>query len=233
MMNVETSDKLATDAPAATAERKPLLRGWFHAGAAVGALVATLAFGCATWNDVPRLVSFLIFGLSMLELYSVSAAYHIGRWPAKARRVLRALDHANIFVFIAGTYTPICVNVLSGWWRLGVMAAVWSVAVVGVAGAVLTLRFPRWLVSGLYVGMGWIALFSLPELVRVWHWQAVVAMALGGVLYTVGAVVYAARRPNPLPSVFGFHEVFHLLVIAGSAVFVAAIWLWVLPFPRV
>ncbi|MCL5109587.1 MAG: hemolysin III family protein [Chloroflexi bacterium] len=232
-MHPDSGTTTTIDTPAATTgERKPLLRGWLHAGAAVGALVATVAFGIATYGDLPRLLSFLVFGLSMLELYGVSAAYHIGRWPARARKALRALDHANIFVFIAGTYTPICVNVLSGWWRVGVMATVWGLALVGVAGAVLTLRLPRWVVSGLYVGLGWVALVSLPELLRIWAWQPIALMATGGILYTIGAIIYALRRPNPLPGIFGFHEVFHLFVVAGSAVFVAAIWLWVLPFPR-
>ena len=146
---------------------------------------------------------------------------------------LRALDHANIFVLIAGTYTPICVNVFSGWPRIGILIVIWGLAILGVAGAVLSLRFPRWAVSGLYVGMGWVALLGLPEMLRLWPWQPIALLVAGGALYTIGAVVYALRRPNPLPRVLGFHEVFHLFVIAGSAAFTVITWLWVLPFPRV
>ena len=211
---------------------KPLLRGRFHAAAAVAAVLLTIALCWRSRTDPPRLLSMLIFGLSMVELYAVSAVYHIGRWRPAVSRRLRALDHANIFVLIAGTYTPLCFNVLSGWLRPAILALIWTLAVAGAALTTLTLRTPRWLSTALYIGMGWVALLALPAFTRALGWGAVALLVAGGGLYTAGAVVYARRWPDPFPRVLGFHEVFHLFVIAGGAAFAAAIWYWALPFPR-
>jgi hemolysin III len=211
---------------------KPLLRGWFHAVAAVGAVVLTILLCWLSRGDTPRLISMLIFGLSMVELYTVSAAYHIGRWPERTRRVLRSLDHANIFVLIAGTYTPLCFNILDGWLRVAILCIIWFLAALGIAFSVLTLRLPRWVGASLYIGMGWVAVLAIPGFLAVLPWTAVATLVLGGLLYTIGAVIYARRWPNPFPRILGFHEVFHLFVIAGSVAFAACIWIWALPFPR-
>lgn len=217
----------------APAEPKPLMRGWSHALAAVVAVVLTVALCWASRNDPPRLVSMLIFGLSMVELYALSATYHIVPWPAPVKRVFRSVDHANIFVLIAGTYTPLCFNLLHGWVRVALLATIWSLALVGIGLAVFAGKIPRWVNALLYVGMGWVAVLAFPAFARVVPWTALATLVLGGVLYTIGAVIYSLKRPNPFPRIFGFHEVFHLFVIAGSAAFVVAIWAWALPFPRV
>lgn len=211
---------------------KPLLRGWLHAVAAAGSAVVTALLMAQTRHDLVRLATVLVFGLSMVELYAVSAIYHIGQWRGRWREGLRALDHASIFVLIAGTYTPIAVNVLSGSLRIAVLGVVWSLAVAGVATSLLALRLPRWVYTSLYVAMGWVAIVPFLALTRLLPWQPLALLVLGGVLYTAGAIVYALRRPNPFPRVFGFHEVFHSFVIAGSASFASVIWLWVLPYPR-
>lgn len=211
---------------------KPLLRGWFHAVAAVGAVVLTILLCWLSRGDTPRLISMLIFGLSMIELYMVSATYHIGRWPERTRRVLRSLDHANIFVLIAGTYTPLCFNILDGWLRITILSVIWFLAVLGVAFSVLTLRLPRWVGASLYIGMGWVVILALPAFLALLPWTAVATLILGGVLYTIGAIIYARRWPNPFPRTLGFHEIFHLFVIAGSVAFAVCIWIWALPFPR-
>jgi hemolysin III len=211
---------------------KPLLRGWFHAVAALAFTVFTVAVVLASAYDLPRMLTMLVFGASMIELYTVSAIYHIGRWQPRVHRVLRSLDHSNIFVLIAGTYTPICFNVLDGWLRLATLILVWVLAIAGVILAIFKLNLPRWTGTALYIGMGWVSLGVLPQLVVALGWGPVLLLILGGLLYTVGAVIYAARWPNPLPRVLGFHEVFHLFVIAGSIAFAAVITVWVLPFPR-
>ena len=213
-------------------EPKPLLRGWSHALAAAGAVATTVALTLRCADDPPRLVSMLVYGLSMVGLFAISATYHLGAWRPAWRRCLRALDHASIFVLIAGTYTPLAFNVLAGWQRSAILVAVWTVAAVGVAFSVSSLRLPRWATATLYVGMGWAALVAAPSLVRALPPAASVLLATGGLLYAGGALVYARRQPNPLARVFGFHEVFHLLVIGGSTAFAAVIWLWVVPFPR-
>lgn len=212
---------------------KPLLRGWFHAGAAVSTLplIALMCWSCR--DDLPRLYSILIFGLSLLALYTVSAIYHIGTWRGRWLKRLRSFDHANIFVVIAGTYTPIIFNVLSDWVRSVILGAIWLLAASGVTLSVFTHKVPRRLRMGLYIGMGWISLAALPVILGSLPLMAVAMLMLGGVLYTIGAVVYGLRWPNPSPRFFGFHEIFHLFVIAGSAVFALAIWVWILPFPRI
>lgn len=209
--------------------KKPLMRGWSHALAALAALVLTLVLCWQSRADGPRLVSLLIFGLSMLELYTISALYHIGRWSTRPARVLRAIDHANIFVMIAGTYTPLCFNLLSGWLRVTILAVIWTLAVIGVSLAIFTLRLPRWITATLYIGMGWVVVLALPAFLAAMSWYGVGLLLLGGILYTLGAVIYARKRPDPFPRVFGFHEVFHLFVIAGSVSFASAIWWFVVP----
>jgi hemolysin III len=177
-----------------------------------------------TYTDTTRFISLLIFGLSMIVLYAFSAVYHIGPWQGRQRTVLRAVDHANIFVLIAGTYTPFCVNVLAGSVGATVLTLIWSLAIAGVVSAVLTCRLPRWVTVALYIMMGWVAIGVLPWLLTHLPATAVATMFAGGALYTIGAIIYALQRPNPLPRIFGYHEVFHLFTIAGGAAFVIAIW---------
>jgi hemolysin III len=208
---------------------KPRLRGWLHAGAAVAALAITIVLLRRPQDDPLRRAALLVFGLSMVELYTVSAIYHIGTWSAQRQRVLRALDHSNIFVLIAGTYTPICAAVLTGWLRTTVLLLIWALAVLGVGSAVLARRLPRWVGTALYIAMGWLALATFPALSARLPWQALALLVLGGVLYTLGGVIYARRRPDPWPQVFGFHELFHLFTIAGGAAFVIVVWVWVVP----
>lgn len=220
------------DLPPSAQDGKPLLRGWFHAFAAFGSVAMTIGLLLQTYHDWLRFLSMLTFGLSLIELYTVSAIYHIGSWKGRGRTVLRALDHANIFVVIAGTYTPFCVNVLSGWLRIVVLALIWTLALAGVVSSVFTLRLPRWASTALYLGMGWVSLVALPRFWELLPWEAVGLLFAGGLLYTVGAVIYGLKKPNPLPRFFGFHEIFHLFVIAGGVAFAVAIWVWVVPFPR-
>ena len=209
---------------------KPLMRGWLHAGAAGIAVAVTILLAVRSTGNVGRMLALVVFGLSMVELYTVSATYHLGNWSAVVHRRLRAVDHANIFVMIAGTYTPLCWIVLSGWLRPVLLIAIWVLAITGVGLATLSLRAPRWLVAGLYVGMGWVSVFALPAFAHALGILPTAILIVGGVLYTVGAIVYARKWPNPFPKVFGFHEVFHTFVIAGSAAFTVVIWLWVVPF---
>lgn len=228
---METSKRRIARAPADAP--KPILRGWFHAAAAVGALALTVALLVQTYGDPIRFVSMLIFGVSMIVLYVVSSVYHLGSWQGRRHTFLRAFDHANIFLFIAGAYTPICVNLLSGWPRTAMLAVIWALALAGTALSLLTLRAPRWLSALLYVGMGWISILLLPQIVQAVSLLPALVLIGGGLLFTVGALIYALRWPNPLPRVLGFHELFHIFVIAGTAAIAAVVWVWVVPFPRV
>jgi hemolysin III len=216
-----------------SAQTKPLLRGWFHAVGALASIIFTLVLVWVSADDPPRMVSMLVFGVSMIELYTVSAIYHIGRWQPGTHRVLRSFDHSNIFILIAGTYTPICFNVLDGWVRVTSLIAIWVLALVGVFVAVFARNLPRWVGSIIYIAMGWVSILVLPAFVEALGWGPVLVLIMGGVLYTIGGIIYAMKRPNPFPRVLGFHEVFHLFVIAGSIVFAVVVSVWVLPFPRV
>ena len=211
-------------------EMKPLLRGWSHAAAAAGSVLLTLVLFWVSRDDWPRMVALLVFGLSMVEMYTVSALYHIVRWRESQWRVLRAIDHANIFLLIAGTYTPIAAIMLTGWVRVALLTSIWALALLGAGLSIFVRKLPRGIRAALYVGMGWLSVLALPAFMEVLPLAVVGLLVLGGAFYTVGAVIYALRRPDPFPRVFGFHEVFHLFVIAGSVCFVSVIVFWVLPF---
>ena len=209
---------------------RPLLRGLLH----LGAFVVSVGLGVtlvhlAGRQDAP---AFAIYGLAVVGLFGVSALYHRGRWQPRVRARLQRIDHSMIFVLIAGTYTPICVHVLDGPLGTGLLAAVWTGAITAM---VLELR-PRPVSRGLLVllsiALGWLALPALPAVVDKLGWVATALIGLGGVLYTVGALIYARRRPDPLPAIFGYHELVHALSIAGAALHYAVIAFWVLPLAR-
>jgi hemolysin III len=210
---------------------KPLLRGWSHAVAAVVAGAGTIVLLVKTAGDAPKLISVLIYGLSLVVLFAVSALYHVGNWSPARRALLRRLDHANIFLLIAGTYTPVAVNVLDGWVRIAVLASLWSAALLGSIALAPQLRLPRWALVGVYLLMGWVGLLVLPQVAsRVG--AGVLLLAGGGALYSGGAVMYALRRPRLWPRVFGYHEAFHLMVIAASCLFYAFVVGFIVPHAR-
>jgi len=211
---------------------KPLLRGWSHAVATLAAIALTIVLCWLSREDIPRLLSMLIFGLSMIEMYTVSALYHIINWSIAKRRVWRAIDHANIFVLIAGTYTPLCFNILTGWVRVTILIVIWLLALSGISLSIFTLKISRRILTALYICMGWVAVLALPAFLAVLPWIAVATLISGGALYTIGAVIYARKKPDPFPKVWGYHEIFHLFVIAGSVAFAVCVWIWALPFPR-
>jgi hemolysin III len=165
----------------------------------------------------------------MCLLFAGSAAFHRWRCGPGLRALLCRIDHSAIFVFIAASYTPVALLVLDGPTGSILLAAAWAGAVGGVAMSMAWISAPRVLFAGTYVALGWVAILALPELVSRLPVTALVLIAAGGVLYTIGAVVYATRRPDPWPRVFGFHEVFHALVIAAAALHFVAMAGWVIP----
>ncbi len=194
-------------------QRKPLLRGWSHAVGAVIAVVAVTALLVHVGNPLKR-IPLMVYGIALVLLLSVSAMYHIGDWPARIRKVLQRFDHANIFLFIAATYTPVAVVLLHGGVRLGVIIGAWTCAAAGIATTQFSIRAPRWVTALLYIIMGWGAVVILPNLLVVG--MPLILVLSGGVLYSLGAVAYATKRPRLWPHVFGYHEVFHLAVLAAS-----------------
>lgn len=208
---------------------KPLLRGYSHALAAPAALVATILLLRSSSGRPDLQVAFSIYGATLVLLFAGSATYHIGRWPAMVERILQRLDHSNIFLVIAGTYTPIAVAILAGSSRVLILAAVWILALAGATISLLGLRVPRGLLAGLYVGVGWIAILVAPAIYQAVGLTGSAFLLGAGAIYTLGALCYAFRWPDPWHRVFGFHEVFHMMVIAASAVFVAFMAVYVAP----
>jgi hemolysin III len=194
---------------------KPLLRGVSHevavslALAAVVLLARSAAPGQAT-------VAALVYGTSLVTLFAVSALYHRVTWLPRGRAVMRRLDHAAIFLLIAGTYTPFCL-LLGGTRGIVMLAAVWAGAGLGIAQAVFWTSAPKVLVAGLCVGLGWMVVVVVRPLVATVGTGGLALLVAGGLLYSAGAAVYAARRPDPAPATFGYHEIFHALVIAAAA----------------
>src|SRR5712692_2178457 len=211
---------------------KPLLRGWSHGAATLVAIAGLVALIVITRNDPAKLVSMIIYGTALVLLFAVSGTYHIFNWAPKVKDWLRRADHATIFVFIAATYTPLVFNVLDGWWRVGVLAAVWACAAAGVAGAAPFLRIPRQLLAALYLAMGWVAVIALAPLTAALGWAAALLMAVGGLQYSLGAAAYAFKKPRLWPRVFGYHELFHVAVITASLTFYVVVFHYAVPFHR-
>jgi hemolysin III len=174
-------------------------------------------------------VAAIAFGTSVAAMFGASALYHTVTWTDAKRRWLRRVDHAGIYALIAGTYTPVGLLVLNGNWRLAVLGIVWIGAATAIALKFLWVDGPKWLSAAIGVALGWVAVVVFPQILdRVGIAGSLLVLA-GGIAYTVGAVVYALRRPDPSPAVFGYHEVFHALVIVAVACQYSAIAFYVLP----
>jgi hemolysin III len=193
---------------------KPRLRGWLHLVTSPVALAAGIVLAVLAPTG-PAAAAAAAYGLTAVVLFTTSALYHRGSWSPRMQAVLRRVDHASIFVLIAGSYTPFAVLALSGATRIAVLAAVWSGALVGAVFRIFWVAAPRRVIVPVYLGLGWTAAFVLPQLLHGAGVAAFVLIAVGGLLYTLGALSYALRRPNPWPRWFGFHEVFHACTIAG------------------
>jgi hemolysin III len=201
------------------ADIKPRLRGWLHLGSAPLTLAAGIVLIALSPTASTRVGS-SVYAASALLLFTVSAVYHRGHWSPRTHGVLRRFDHANIFLLIAGSYTPFAVVLLEGGERVVLLSIIWSVAVLGVLFKVFWIGAPKWLYMPIYIGMGWAAVFYIPSFAAGSNRLGVgigtailVLIAAGGALYTLGGVVYSIKRPDPWPRWFGFHEIFHTLTI--------------------
>jgi hemolysin III len=207
---------------------KPRWRGVSHQYAFFVSLAAGPALvGFA--RSGRAVVAALVYAVSLSALLGVSALYHRGDWTAHVNRRLQRLDHSMIYLLIAGTYTPIAMLALSGRLATALVTIVWAGALAGIALKLAWRDAPRWLGPVLYVVLGWVAVAALPQITAEVGPRATALLALGGVLYSVGAVVYGLRRPDPVPAVFGYHEVFHLLVIGAALSHYTAIAVYVIP----
>jgi hemolysin III len=207
---------------------KPRLRGVSHQYAFFVSLACGVALVLAAGSGRARL-AVTIYAAAVSGLLGTSALYHRVTWRPQARRWMRRLDHSMIFVLIAGTYTPVALLALSGTLGRTVLIVVWAGAGAGVLFKLVWIDAPKWLLAAIYLALGWVSLAVFGELPGAIGWLAVAGLAVGGLLYTVGAIVYASGRPNPVPGVFGYHEVFHALVIVAAALQYAVIAFAVMP----
>ncbi len=208
----------------AAAVLKPRMRGWLHAGMFPLSLAGGVVL-IALSRSAAAVAACSAYALSACLLFGTSALYHRRNWGPRGEAVLRRLDHANIFLIIAGTYTPLAVLLLPARPQVVLLSLVWAGAAAGVAFRVWWIRAPRWLYTLCYIVLGWAAVFYLPEFTRTGGAAVVVLLIVGGLLYTAGAVVYGVKRPDPWPRWFGFHEVFHTFTIAAFIAHYTAILL--------
>jgi hemolysin III len=205
-----------------SAELRPRLRGVSH----LYAFFASVGLGgllVAAGSGTEERLAAAIFAAALATMFGVSALYHRGTWRPRARRWMRRLDHAAIYLLIAGTYTPFGLIALSGGWRWTILPIVWGGALAAIILKLAWVDAPKWLSAVIGIALGWIGAIALPQLWAHSGWPGLTLLAGGGVLYTAGAVVYALRRPDPAPAVFGYHELFHALVIAAAACQYAAV----------
>ena len=216
-------DEVVDRAQDKLAEVKPKLRGWLHLGTAPLTLAAGIVLIVLSPTPTTRIGSAL-FAATALILFTVSAIYHRGTWSPRTWNFLRRFDHSNIFLLIAGSYTPFALIFLEGSARALLLAIVWTGAILGVVFRVFWTDAPRWLYVPIYIALGWAAVFFIPQFAdgaRAFDPAIAVAVlalvAAGGILYTLGGVVYGLKRPNPFPRWFGFHEVFHTFTVLAFA----------------
>jgi hemolysin III len=197
---------------------KPRMRGWLHAygtgvAAVCGIVLCSIAATRPGWTP---LASCLVYSITVCALFGTSALYHRRVWSPRGYQLMRRLDHSMIFVFIAGTYTPFCLLLLPGTRGTVLLGVVWAGALAGVATKLVSPNAPRWLSAPLYIALGWVAVAVLPDLLRHGGAAAFVLLLAGGAIYSIGAVCYALRRPNPWPGVFGHHEFFHASTLVAA-----------------
>ena len=208
---------------------KPKLRGWIHEGAFPVSVLAGAILVAAANGGRERL-ALAIYAFSLSALLGTSAVYHRVNWKRPStRRWMRRLDHSMIFLLIAGTLTPFALLVLEGTTSTAVLVAVWAGAAAGIVVELIWTDSPKWVSVGVYVAVGWIGAAAFPTIVSEAGAGAGILIAFGGLLYTIGAIIYARQRPDPSPAVFGYHEIFHVLVVAAAAAHFAAIAIYAGP----
>lgn len=195
---------------------KPRWRGRIHQVAFFVSLPAGIVLVILAEGLAARIAA-SIYALSLVAVFGASAAYHRGEWTPTALRRMKRLDHSMIFVLIAGSYTPIALLILHGPWSIVVLSVVWAGAVAGITLKLIKIDGFSVLTAALYMAMGWFALVAFPQLLHEMPSPALVLIIVGGLLYTVGAIIFAIRRPNPSPAVFGYHEIWHAFMVAAAA----------------
>lgn len=206
--------------------REPI-NGLTHLAAALLALVGSVALLVVGWGSPAKVASLSIYGISLVLMFLASATYHLVKARPQIILALRKLDHSAIYLLIAGTYTPICFNLLSGFWRWGMLSIIWGLALAGIGVKIFVIHAPRWLNAGIYIAMGWLCVIGVGEMLEVLPTGLLLWMLAGGLIFTLGAVIYATEKPDFFPGVFGFHELWHIFVILGALAHYIAVLFYV------
>jgi hemolysin III len=187
-------------------------------------LIGLIVLLIVGWSTPTKIISLVIYGISLIFMFSASATYHMVRVKDKALEIFRKIDHSAIYALIAGTYTPFCLNAFDGFWKWGMLSIIWSLAIIGIIVKIFYIRAPRWLNAGIYIVMGWLSVIAGKEMLTALPAWVFTWMIIGGVIYTLGAIVYMTKIFNFKPGVFGFHEVWHIFVLlAAAAHFIAVL----------
>lgn len=189
--------------------------GLTHLGAAIAAAVGLVVLLYLGRGNTLKEVSLLVYGISLILMFLASALYHMIKSRPEVIQRLRKFDHSAIYLLIAGTYTPICLHFFSGFWRWGLLGIIWGMALAGIGVKLFVIKAPRWVTAGIYLLMGWLAISAFREMLQSMPVSALVWLLVGGLFFTVGAVVYITKKPDFWPGIFGFHEVWHIFVILG------------------
>jgi hemolysin III len=168
------------------------------------------------WGDFQKIIPFSIYGISLIMMFTASGTYHMVIARDSIILNLRKLDHSAIYLLIAGTYTPICIYFFSGFWQYGLLILIWSLAIIGIAVKLFIINSPRWITAGVYLVMGWLAIMGVQEILRTMPTAAIIWLVVGGLFYSLGAIIYITKFMDFFPGKFGFHEVWHIFVILGA-----------------
>ena len=209
--------------------REPV-NGLTHLGGAIAAFFGLIALLVVGWSGTAKIISLLVYGLSLIALFSASAIYHLTKAKPAILQTLRKLDHSAIYLLIAGTYTPFCINAFTGFFQWGLLAIIWTIALAGIVVKIFYFKAPRWLNAAVYVAMGWLCVSAVGQMSAALPVSAMGWLIVGGLMYTLGAVIYAVKIFNFVPGKFGFHEVWHIFVLLGAlAHFLSVMALLVVP----
>ena len=193
------------------------ISGLTHLGAAILSFFGLITLIFISWGEPLKLSSLIVYGISLIVMFSASATYHMTISSPKVIEILRKVDHSAIYLLIAGTYTPFCINAFSGFWKWGLLATIWALAIIGVGIKIFIIRAPRWLNAGVYLIMGWLIVAATGEMLDKLPAGALIWLIAGGLIYSLGAIIYITKMLDFKPGVFGFHEVWHIFVILAAA----------------
>ncbi len=187
-----------------------------HLAAAAVSVFGVLALVILGWGYASKVWTFLVYGISLVLMFTASGTYHMIITNDSILLKLRKLDHSAIYLLIAGTYTPICLAFFEGFWKFGLLSIIWVLAIIGVVVKLFIIKAPRWVTAGVYLVMGWLAIMGVQEIIRSMPIGAIIWMVVGGLFYTIGAIIYITKKLNFVPGKFGFHEVWHIFVMLGA-----------------